>query len=35
MTYLDKLLQGAEVEWKTLWEVTTWDKQFKIGRAHV
>ena len=28
MSYLDKLLQGVEVEWKALWEVTIWDKRF-------
>lgn len=28
LKYIDKLLQGVEVEWKALWEVTTWDKQF-------
>lgn len=28
MSYLDKLLEGVEVEWKALWEVTTWDKRF-------
>ena len=26
--FLEKLLDGAEVEWKSLWEVTTWDKKF-------
>lgn len=25
---IDKLLGGSEVEWKALWEVTTWDKKF-------
>lgn len=28
MKYLEKLLEGAEVEWKALWEVTIWDKRF-------
>lgn len=28
MSYLEKLLEGAAVEWKALWEVTTWDKKF-------
>jgi type I restriction enzyme, S subunit len=28
MTYLEKLLVGVEVEWKRIWEVTTWDKRF-------
>ena len=27
-TFLEKLLNGAEVEWKPLWSVTTWDKRF-------
>lgn len=27
-TFLEKLLDGAEVEWKPLWSVTTWDKRF-------
>ncbi|MBL3849940.1 restriction endonuclease subunit S [Bacillus anthracis] len=25
---MDKLLDGVEVEWKAIWEVTTWDKKF-------
>ena len=25
---LEKLLDEVEVEWKALWEVTTWDKRF-------
>lgn len=28
LNFLEKLLDGAEVEWKSLWEVTTWDKKF-------
>ncbi|HJF74207.1 MAG TPA: restriction endonuclease subunit S [Gallibacterium anatis] len=28
-TFLEKLLQGAPVEWKTLGEVTLWDKRFQ------
>ncbi|MEN9913647.1 MAG: hypothetical protein RL528_380, partial [Bacteroidota bacterium] len=28
MTYLEKLLEGVDVEWKKIWEVTTWDKRF-------
>ncbi len=28
MNYLNKLLEGTKVEWKTLWEVTIWDKRF-------
>jgi type I restriction enzyme, S subunit len=36
-TFLEKLLDGAEVEWKPLWSITTWDKRFnavekEIGR---
>ncbi|WP_065236870.1 hypothetical protein [Gallibacterium genomosp. 3] len=27
--FLEKLLQGAKVEWKTLGEVTLWDKRFR------
>ncbi len=27
-TFLEKLLDGAEAEWKPLWSVTTWDKRF-------
>lgn len=27
-TFLEKLLDGAEVEWKPLWSITTWDKKF-------
>jgi len=26
--FMEKLLQGAPVEWKPLWQVTTWDKRF-------
>ena len=26
--YLEKLLDGVKVEWKPLWQVTTWDKRF-------
>jgi type I restriction enzyme S subunit len=26
--HLKKILEGVEVEWKKLWEVTTWDKRF-------
>ena len=29
MSYLDTLLQGVDVEWKTLGEVTFWDKRFQ------
>jgi type I restriction enzyme S subunit len=25
---MEKLMDGVEVEWKALWEVTTWDKKF-------
>lgn len=25
---MDKLLDGVEVEWKAIWEVTNWDKRF-------
>jgi type I restriction enzyme S subunit len=25
---MEKLLDGVEVEWKMLWEVTVWDKKF-------
>lgn len=28
MSSIDKLLNGVEVEWKALWEVTIWDKRF-------
>ena len=28
LSYMDKLLDGVEVEWKELWQVTTWDKKF-------
>lgn len=28
MSKLEELLQGVDVEWKKLWEVTTWDKKF-------
>ncbi|MCB9071328.1 MAG: hypothetical protein H6543_02510 [Prevotellaceae bacterium] len=28
MSNLEKLLEGVAVEWKALWEVTTWDKRF-------
>ena len=28
LNYMDKLLDGVEVEWKELWQVTTWDKKF-------
>lgn len=28
MSYMEKLLDGVEVEWKALWEVTIWDKKF-------
>ena len=27
-TFLEKLLDGSEVEWKPLWSITTWDKRF-------
>ena len=26
--FMDKLLNDAPVEWKPLWQVTTWDKRF-------
>lgn len=26
--FMDKLLDGIEVEWKSIWEVTIWDKKF-------
>jgi type I restriction enzyme S subunit len=26
--FMEQLLDGVEVEWKTIWEVTTWDKRF-------
>jgi type I restriction enzyme, S subunit len=33
MNFLEKLLDGFEVEWKALWQVTTWDKRFNaVGR---
>lgn len=28
LSHLEKLLGGAEVEWRALWEVTSWDKKF-------
>lgn len=28
MSFMDKLMDGVGVEWKVLWEVTTWDKKF-------
>ena len=28
LSYMEKLLDGVEVEWKMLWEVTVWDKKF-------
>ena len=28
MSYLEKLLVGVAVEWKPIWDVTTWDKKF-------
>ncbi|AIQ50627.1 restriction endonuclease subunit S [Paenibacillus sp. FSL R7-0331] len=28
LEFLDKLLDGVEVEWKAIWEVTIWDKRF-------
>jgi len=28
MGFMEKLLDGVVVEWKALWEVTTWDKKF-------
>ena len=28
MNFMEKLLNGVEVEWKALWQVTTWDKRF-------
>ncbi|QUH25543.1 restriction endonuclease subunit S [Serpentinicella alkaliphila] len=26
--FMEKLLDGVEIEWKAIWEVTTWDKRF-------
>lgn len=26
LSYLEKLLNGVKVEYKALWEVTSWDK---------
>ena len=34
MSKLDELLQGVDVEWKKLWEVTTWDKKFNSVEKH-
>jgi type I restriction enzyme S subunit len=28
LSFMEKLLDGVEVEWKALWEVTIWDKKF-------
>ncbi|WP_201542804.1 restriction endonuclease subunit S [Psychrobacter faecalis] len=28
LSYMNKLLDGVEVEWKELWQVTIWDKKF-------
>lgn len=28
LNYMTKLLDGVQVEWKNLWQVTTWDKKF-------
>lgn len=28
LSFIDKLLDGSKVEWRPLWEVTTWDKKF-------
>ncbi|WP_221897271.1 hypothetical protein [Bathymodiolus japonicus methanotrophic gill symbiont] len=28
VSFIEKLLDGADVEWKPLWKVTTWDKKF-------
>jgi type I restriction enzyme S subunit len=28
ISIMEKLLEGTEVEWVALWEVTTWDKKF-------
>lgn len=28
VNYFEKLMDGVVVEWKNLWEVTTWDKKF-------
>ena len=28
LKFMEKLLDGVNVEWKALWEVTTWDKKF-------
>ena len=34
LSYLEKLLDGVEVEWKALWEVTVWDKKFNAVDRH-
>ena len=28
VSFLEKLLDGVTIEWKAIWEVTTWDKKF-------
>ncbi|HIH0942328.1 TPA: restriction endonuclease subunit S [Vibrio cholerae] len=34
LSYMEKLLDGVEVEWKALWEVTVWDKKFNAVDRH-
>ena len=34
LNYLEKLLDGVDVEWKALWEVTVWDKKFNAVERH-
>ncbi len=34
LNYLEKLLDGVEVVWKALWEVTIWDKKFNAVERH-
>jgi len=34
MSFMEKLLDGVEVEWKALWEVTIWDKRFNAVDNH-
>ncbi len=28
LSYMEKLLDGADIKWKPLWQVTIWDKKF-------
>lgn len=28
VNFMERLLAGVELEWKALWQVTTWDKRF-------